>query len=167
MARDDLKVGIKANFIQFVLQILLVFFVGMTVGLERNVVPILAKEEFGITSFSVIFSFVVSFGFVKALLNLFSGVWADRWGRKNLLILGWIVDIPVPFMIIFAQSWFWITIANILLGINQGLTWTMTQTSKLDLASEGRRGLAASLNEWGGYLGVSIATIITGSCHGT
>lgn len=162
MAPEKLRIGIKVNLNQFILQILLVFFVGITVGLERNIVPIIGKEEFGVASFSILFSFIVSFGFVKALLNLFSGLWADRWGRKNLLILGWLVAIPVPLIIIWAQSWFWITIANIFLGINQGLTWTMTQTFKLDMASEGERGLAAGLNEWSGYLGVAVATIVTG-----
>jgi MFS family permease len=162
MVHNKLRWGIKANLGQFVLQVLLVFFVGMTVGLERNIVPILAKEEFGVVSFTILFSFIVSFGVVKALLNLLSGVWADRWGRKKLLIVGWMVAIPVPLMIIWAQSWFWVAIANIFLGVNQGLTWTMTQTSKLDMASEGERGLAAGLNEWGGYLGVAVATMITG-----
>jgi MFS family permease len=100
MARDELQAGIKANLSQFILQILLVFFVGMTVGLERNIVPILGKEEFGVTSFSILFSFVVSFGVVKALLNLLRGAWADRWGRKKLLILGWVAAIHVPLMII-------------------------------------------------------------------
>jgi MFS family permease len=140
----------------------LVFFVGITVGLERNIVPILGKEEFGVASFSILFSFIVSFGFVKALLNLFSGIWADRWGRKKLLIVGWLVAIPVPLIIIWAQNWFWIAVANIFLGLNQGLTWTMTQTSQLDIVSEGERGLAAGLNEWGGYFGVAGATIVTG-----
>jgi MFS family permease len=158
----DRKPGIKVNASQFFLQVLLVFFVGMTVGLERNIVPVLAKEEFGVGSFSVLFSFIFSFGIVKALLNLFSGVWSERWGRKPLLILGWIAAIPVPLMIIFAKSWLWVAVANIFLGINQGLTWTMTQTSKLDMAGEKERGLAAGLNEWGGYFGVAVATIVTG-----
>jgi MFS family permease len=162
VARTKFRVGIRANLSQFALQVLLVFFVGITVGLERNIVPILARDEFGITSFSVLFSFIVSFGFVKALLNLFSGIWADRYGRKNLLILGWVAAIPVPLMIIWAKSWIWVSAANIFLGINQGLTWTMTQASKLDMAGEGERGLAASLNEWSGYLGVAASTIITG-----
>ncbi len=162
MTRDKLRVGIKANLHHVIPQVLLVFFVGMTVGLERNVVPILGKEVFGVASFSVLFSFIVSFGVVKAFMNLFSSVWADRWGRKNLLILGWIAAIPVPLIILWAPSWFWVAFANVFLGINQGLTWTMTQTSKLDMASEGERGFAAGLNEWGGYLGVAAATMITG-----
>ncbi len=162
MTRDKLQVGLRANFYHVVLQVLLVFFVGMTVGLERNVVPILGKEVFGVTSFSVLFSFILSFGIVKALMNLFSGMWADRWGRKKLLILGWVAAIPVPLIIIWAQSWVWVAFANVFLGINQGLAWTMTQTSKLDMASEGERGFTAGLNEWGGYLGVSVATIVTG-----
>jgi MFS family permease len=162
MDSEKVRVGIRANRVQFILQLFLVFFVGITVGLERNIVPILGKEEFGVTSFSILFSFIVSFGLVKALLNLFSGVWADRWGRKPLLILGWLIAIPVPLIIIWAESWFWITIANIFLGVNQGLTWTTTQTSKLDMASEDERGLAAGMNEWAGYFGVAVATIITG-----
>jgi len=162
MTRDKLRVGIKANLYHVILQVLLVFFVGMTVGLERNVVPILGKEVFGVASFSVLFSFIVSFGVVKAFMNLFSGVWADRWGRKKLLILGWIAAIPVPLIILWAPSWFWVAFANVFLGINQGLAWTMTQTSKLDMASEGEQGFAAGLNEWGGYLGVAVATMVTG-----
>jgi len=162
MTRDKLQVGLRANLYQVVLQVLLVFFVGMTVGLERNVVPILGKKVFGVTSFSVLFSFILSFGIVKALMNLFSGMWADRWGRKKLLILGWVAAIPVPLIIIWAQNWVWVAFANVFLGINQGLAWTMTQTSKLDMASEGERGFTAGLNEWGGYLGVSVATIVTG-----
>lgn len=162
MEPHALKHGIRANRVQFLLQLLLVFFVGITIGLERNIVPILAREEFHVGSFSVLFSFIVSFGFVKALLNLFSGVWSERWGRKPLLILGWIAAMPVPLLIIFAKSWLWVTVANIFLGINQGLTWTMTQTSKLDMAGEKERGLAASLNEWGGYFGVAVATMVTG-----
>ncbi|KCZ71037.1 arabinose efflux permease family protein [Candidatus Methanoperedens nitroreducens] len=154
--------GIRANLSQFFLQVLLVFFVGVTVGLERNIVPILAKEEFHVGSFSVLFSFIVSFGIVKALLNLSSGAWSERWGRKPFLILGWIAAIPVPLMIIWAESWLWVTIANIFLGINQGLTWTMTQTSKLDMAGGREMGIAASLDEWGGYFGVAVATIVTG-----
>ena len=162
MTRDKLRVGIKANLYHVILQVLLVFFVGMTVGLERNVVPILGKEVFGVASFSVLFSFIVSFGVVKAFMNLFSGVWADRWGRKKLLILGWIAAIPVPLIILWAPSWFWVAFANVFLGINQGLAWTMTQTSKLDMASEVEQGFAAGLNEWGGYLGVAVATMVTG-----
>ena len=160
--KNNFNMGIRANLGQFSLQVLQVFFVGATVGLERNIVPILAREEFHVGSFSVLFSFIVSFGLVKALLNLTSGVWSDRWGRKPLLVLGWVAAIPVPLMIIWAESWLWVTIANIFLGINQGLTWTMTQTSKLDMAGEREKGLAASLNEWGGYLGVAVAAIATG-----
>jgi MFS family permease len=140
----------------------MVVFVGMTVGLERVIVPILAEREFEVVSFSILFSFIVSFGVVKAMLNLLSGVWADRWGRKKLLIVGWIAAIPVPLMIIWAPSWLWVAIANVFLGVNQGLTWTMTQTSTLDMASEGERGFAAGLNEWGGYVGVAVATVVTG-----
>ncbi|UCH03154.1 MAG: MFS transporter, partial [Candidatus Bathyarchaeota archaeon] len=96
------------------------------------------------------------------MLNLFSGVWADRWGRKKLLVSGWIAALPVPLLIIWAQSWAWVAIANVFLGVNQGLTWTMTQTSKLDIASEGEQGFAAGVNEWSGYLGVAVATVVTG-----
>ena len=111
----------------------MVFFVGMTVGLERNIVPVLAQDEFAIASTSVILSFVVSFGFVKALLNLLGGRLSESWGRKPVVIIGWLVAVPIPLIIIWAPNWWWIVFANLLMGVNQGLAWSMTVTSKMDL----------------------------------
>lgn len=164
MAGDvsNFKLGIMANLGQFAVQTLLVFFVGITIGLERNIVPVLAKEEYAIASTSVILAFVVSFGFVKALLNLFGGFLSESWGRKPVLIIGWIAAVPVPLMIIWASSWWWIVFANILMGINQGLAWSMTVTSKMDLVGAKRRGLAIGINEFAGYSGVAAGALVTG-----
>ena len=142
--------------------ILLVFFVGITVGLERNVVPVLAKDEFAIASTSVILSFVVSFGFVKALLNLYGGYLSESWGRKPLLTIGWLVAVPIPLIIIWAPNWWWIVFANLLMGVNQGLAWSMTVTSKMDLVGARWRGLATGINEFAGYSGVATGALVTG-----
>ena len=128
-----LRLGILPKFGQFLVQILLVFFVGMTVGMKRSVVPVLAEEEFAIATTSVILSFVVSFGFVKALLNLFGGRLSESWGRKPVLVVGLLVAVPIPLIIIWAPNWWWIVFANLLMGVNQGLAWSMTVTSKMDL----------------------------------
>ena len=154
--------GIRANLCQFLIQTLLVFFVGMTVGLERNVVPVLAEEEFAIGSSSVILSFVASFGFVKALLNLYGGRLSESWGRKPVLVVGWLVAIPIPLIIIWADSWWWIVFANLLMGVNQGLAWSMTVTSKMDIVGSRLRGLATGINEFAGYSGVATSALITG-----
>ena len=150
------------NLNQFLVQTLLVFFVGMTVGLERNVVPVLAEEEFAIASSSVILSFVVSFGFVKALLNLFGGRLSESWGRKPVLVVGWLVAIPIPLIIIWAPNWWWIVFANILMGVNQGLAWSMTVTAKMDLVGAKLRGFATGINEFAGYSGVATGALVTG-----
>lgn len=150
------------NLNQFLVQTLLVFFVGMTVGLERNVVPVLAEEEFAIASSSVILSFVVSFGFVKALLNLVGGRLSESVGRKPVLVAGWLVAIPIPLIIIWAPNWWWIVGANVLMGVNQGLAWSMTVTSKMDLVGAKFRGLATGINEFAGYSGVATGALVTG-----
>ena len=150
------------NIGQFLVQTLLVFFVGMTIGLERNVVPLLAEEEFAVASTSVILSFVVSFGFVKALLNLVGGRLSESWGRKPLLVLGWLVAVPIPLIIIWAPNWWWIVFANLLMGVNQGLAWSMTITSKMDLVGSKFRGLATGINEFAGYSGVATSALVTG-----
>ena len=154
--------GIVPNLGQFLVQTPLVFFAGITIGLERNVVPVLAKDEFAIGSTSVILSFVVSFGFVKALLNLYGGRLSESWGRKPVLVLGWLVATPVPFIIIWAPNWWWIVAANLLMGVNQGLAWSMTVTSKIDLVGAETGGLATGINEWAGYSGVAAGALVTG-----
>ena len=154
--------GIRANLSQFSMQTLLVFFVGITVGLERNVVPVLAKDEFAIASTSVILSFVLSFGLVKALLNVGGGWLSESWGRKPVLIVGWLMAVPIPFIIIWAPNWWWIVVANLFMGVNQGLAWSMTVTSKLDMVGARWRGLATGINEFAGYSGVATGALVTG-----
>jgi MFS family permease len=137
-------------------------FVGGMVGMERTVVPLIGSEEFGLTSTTLVVSFIVSFGVIKALANLISGQLADAWGRKHVLVLGWLVGLPVPFMIIWAPHWGWIVAANALLGINQGLAWSMTVIMKVDLVGPRSRGLAVGLNEFAGYLAVGVTAFLTG-----
>ena len=132
------------------------------VGIERTVVPLIGSEEFGIASTTLVVSFIVSFGVVKAFANLVSGHLADVWGRKRVLILGWLFGLPVPFMIMWAPSWEWIIAANALLGINQGLAWSMTVIMKVDLVGPKSRGLAVGLNEFAGYLAVGVTAFLTG-----
>jgi MFS family permease len=137
-------------------------FVGEMVGLERTVVPLIGSEEFKIASATVVASFVISFGVTKALTNLASGQLADSLGRKQVLVLGWLVGLPVPFMIICAPNWNWIIAANLLLGVNQGLAWSMTVIMKVDLVGPKSRGLALGLNEFAGYLAVGATAFATG-----
>jgi MFS family permease len=162
----DIQLGLRANLGQFVLLATITFGVGLVVGAERVVVPILAKHDFGVASFLATLAFIVSFGFVKAALNLIAGRLADHFGRKPLLILGWVIALPIPFMIIFAPSWSWIVAANILLGMNQGLAWTMTVTSKIDLVGPKQRGFALGINEFSGYAGVSLGGFVGGYLGG-
>ena len=154
--------GIRTNWKQFLLQVLTVFAVGLTMGSQRTVVPIMGEEIFGIVSFLLIGSFVVSFGIVKAVLNLYSGKWADAHGRKPILIIGWLSALPIPFILIFAPSWEWIVAGNLLLGVNQGVAWSMSMISKIELAGPQQRGLAAGIDEAFGYTGVAIGAWLTG-----
>jgi len=156
--------GIRVNLAQFMHQLVQVFFVGLTLGMMRTVVPALAETEFGVPrgSFLLLMAFVVAFGFVKGALNFVAGRLSERLGRKKVLLLGWASAIPIPFMIWYAPSWGWIVAATVLLGMNQGFTWSMTQTAKLDLTRADQRGLTVGLNEFSGYVGVAIAGIITG-----
>jgi MFS family permease len=156
------RLGLKENWRQFALLILINAFVGGMVGIERTVVPLIGSEEFGIASTTIVVSFIVSFGVIKALANLVSGQLADNWGRKRVLVLGWLVGLPVPFMIIWAPSWGWIVAANALLGINQGFAWSMTVIMKVDLVGPKSRGLAVGLNEFAGYLAVGVTAFLTG-----
>src|SRR5947209_8477203 len=161
-ADSRVRLGLKENWRQFALLIVINAFVGGMVGIERTVVPLIGSEEFGITSTTIVLSFIVSFGVIKALSNLVSGQLADAWGRKHVLVLGWLVGLPVPFMIVWAPSWGWIVAANALLGINQGLAWSMTVIMKVDLVGPKSRGLAVGLNEFAGYLAVGITAFLTG-----
>lgn len=149
--------GIRANWRQFSLLLAINAFVGAMVGLERSVLPTLAGREFGVASATVTLSFLVAFGVVKAVSNLAAGHLADRVGRRRLLVLGWVAALPVPVLVLYAHSWSWIVAANVLLGINQGLAWSMTVVMKVDLAGPARRGLALGLNESVGYGAVALA----------
>jgi MFS family permease len=156
------RLGLRENWPQFALLVLINAFVGGMVGIERTVVPLIGTEEFKIGSTTLVVSFIVSFGVVKAFANLISGQLADVWGRKRVLVLGWLIGLPVPFMIMWAPSWGWIIAANALLGINQGLAWSMTVIMKIDLVGPKSRGLAVGLNEFAGYLAVGVTAFLTG-----
>ncbi|MBI4497116.1 MAG: MFS transporter [Chloroflexi bacterium] len=155
--------GLWANWQQFALLVVVNAFVGGMVGLERAVLPLLAEQDFGLASTSAILSFILSFGVVKALSNLAAGRMADRFGRKRVLVAGWLVGLPVPLLIMLAPSWSWVVCANVLLGVNQGLCWSTTVIMKIDLVGPDRRGLAMGLNEFAGYLAVSLAALAAGS----
>jgi len=156
--------GIRANIGQFTQQLIQVFFVGLTIGMQRTVVPTLAETEFGVPvgSFTLLMAFVVSFGFVKGAMNFVSGRVSERVGRRKVLIWGWLIALPIPFIFLFAPSWNWIVAGNVLLGINQGFAWSMTVTSKLDIVRPEQRGVATGFNEFAGYGGVAVAGLVTG-----
>jgi MFS family permease len=154
--------GLRENWRQFALLVLVNAFVGAMVGLERSVLPLLGEREFGLASRSAALSFIATFGVVKALTNLLAGRLGDRFGRKHVLVLGWLFALPVPFLIMWAPTWGWIVAANVLLGINQGLAWSMAVVMKIDLVGPKRRGLAMGLNEFAGYLAVALSALATG-----
>jgi len=156
------RLGLRANWQQFWLLVLVNAFVGAMLGLERTVVPLLAEEEFGLAAASAATSFIVSFGIVKALSNLVAGRFSDRVGRKQLLVIGWLFALPVPLIIILAPSWWWIVFANVLLGVNQGLAWSTTVIMKIDLVGPVRRGLAMGINEFAGYGALAGSALLTG-----
>ncbi|HEU4450197.1 MAG TPA: MFS transporter [Gaiellaceae bacterium] len=161
------RLGLRANARQFALLVALNAFVGAMVGLERSVLPLVGEEEFGLASKSAILSFVVAFGIAKALANLAAGGLAERVGRKRLLVLGWAFALPVPLLIGLAPSWWVVVVANVFLGLNQGLAWSMTVVMKIDLVGPVRRGLALGLNESAGYLGVAATALATGALAAT
>ena len=156
------RLGLRENLGQFALLVLVNAFVGGMVGLERTVVPLIGTQEFGLVLRTAVFSFIVTFGLVKAVSNLFAGGLADRFGRKKVLVAGWLVGLPVPLILMYAPSWEWIVAANVLLGINQGLAWSMTVIMKIDLVGPRGRGLAVGLNEFAGYLAVGLTALATG-----
>jgi MFS family permease len=156
------RLGLRENASQFSLLVAITAFVGAMVGLERSTLPLIGRQDFGLASNAAVLSFIVAFGLSKAFTNLGAGALAQRLGRRRLLIAGWLIALPVPLLIGVAPSWTWVVIANALLGINQGLTWSMTVVMKIDLVGPLRRGLALGLNEAAGYGGVAIAAAVSG-----
>lgn len=157
-----MKLGLRENWRQFTLLVVINAFVGGMVGMERSILPQLAEVEFGIAAKTAVLSFIVAFGISKAFANLFTGTLAGLLGRKRLLLLGWVLGLPVPFLLMYAPSWNWVIAANILLGVHQGFAWSATVVMKIDLAGERDRGLAMGLNEFAGYLAVALAAFFTG-----
>jgi MFS family permease len=156
------ELGLRENRAQFALLVAVNAFVGAMVGLERSTLPLIGREEFGLASSAAVLSFIMAFGLAKAFTNLGAGALADRLGRRRLLIAGWAIALPVPLLIAVAPSWPWVVAANVLLGVNQGLAWSMTVVMKIDLVGPRRRGLALGLNEAAGYGGVALAAALSG-----
>lgn len=160
--KHSIELGLKKNIFQFTLLVIVNAFVGAMVGLERTLLPEIAVKDFGMIAKSAILSFIVVFGLTKAIANYFSGQLSDRYGRKIVLVAGWFIAIPVPFLLIHAPNWNWILLANVFLGISQGLTWSATVIMKIDLVGPKQRGLAMGLNEFAGYFSVALSALLTG-----
>ena len=160
--KASIQLGLRENLAQFSLLVGVNALVGGMIGQERTVLPLLAKEEFGLTAFTATLTFIAAFGVVKAATNFFAGTLSDQFGRKPVLIAGWIVGLPVPLLLIWAPTWGWVIFANVLLGVNQGLTWSTTVIMKIDLVGPKRRGFAMGLNEAAGYGAVAITALATG-----
>ena len=160
--RKAIRLGLRANLAQFTLLVAINALVGGMLGQERSVLPLLAQKEFRLTNQSAALTYILAFGLAKAATNYFAGSWSDRYGRKPVLLAGWLLAIPVPLLLIWAPNWWWIVVANVLLGINQGLTWSTTVIMKVDLVGPERRGLAMGLNESAGYLAVAATALATG-----
>ena len=158
----ELRLGLRENLAQFTLLVVVNAFVGAMIGMERSILPAIAEQEFHIVARTAVLSFIVVFGITKALTNYLAGRWSDRFGRKQILVGGWLFAIPVPFLLMWAPSWNWILFANVLLGISQGLTWSTTVIMKIDLVGAKRRGLAMGLNEFAGYFAVAGSALATG-----
>ncbi len=156
------RLGLRANLAQFSLLVVVNALVGGMLGQERTVLPLLAGREFGLTAYTSVLTFILAFGVTKAATNYVAGTFSDRYGRKPVLVAGWLIALPVPLMLIWAPSWGWVVAANVLLGINQGLTWSTTVIMKIDLVGPDRRGLAMGLNEAAGYLAVAATALATG-----
>jgi len=159
---DNIKLGLKENWKQFTLLVIINAFVGGMVGMERTIFPQFAELEFGVASKTAILSFITAFGVTKAIANYYTGRLANKFGRRNLLLFGWIIAIPIPFILIYAPSWSWVIFANVLLGVSQGLTWSSTVVMKIDLVGEKNRGFAMGLNEFSGYFSVGLVAFLTG-----
>ena len=160
--RPRVRLGIRENLPQFALLVVVNAFVGAMVGMERSILPAIATQEFHLAARAGIFSFIVVFGVTKALTNYLAGRLSDRWGRKPVLVAGWLVASPVPFLLMWAPTWSWILFANALLGVSQGLTWSTTVIMKIDLSGPRNRGLAMGLNEFAGYFAVAASGLATG-----
>jgi MFS family permease len=159
---ENIQLGLKENWKQFTLLVIVNAFVGAMIGLERSILPKIAEADFGIAARSAILSFIVVFGLSKAFMNYFAGRFSDRFGRKAILIAGWLMATPVPFLLMWAKDWNWILVANLFLGVSQGLTWSITVIMKIDLAGPAKRGLAMGLNEFAGYAAVAASALATG-----
>lgn len=159
---DNIKLGLKENWKQFTLLVIINAFVGGMVGMERTIFPQFAELEFGVASKTAILSFITAFGVTKAIANYYTGRLANKFGRRNLLLFGWIIAIPIPFILIYASNWNWVIFANVLLGVSQGLTWSSTVVMKIDLVGEKNRGFAMGLNEFSGYFSVGLIAFLTG-----
>ncbi len=159
---QEIGLGLRRNWKQFTLLVIVNAFVGGMVGMERSILPELAETRYGLEAKTAIFSFIMIFGISKAVTNYFTGAFADRFGRRRLLIAGWLIALPIPFLLINATSWGWVVFANLLLGINQGLTWSSTVVMKIDLVGKKDRGFAMGLNESAGYLSVGAVAFLTG-----
>ena len=162
MTSGGVRLGLRENLAQFSLLVAVNAFVGAMVGLERSTLPLIGEQDFGLGSSAAVLSFIVAFGLAKAFTNLGAGAFAQRLGRRRLLILGWALALPVPLLIAVAPNWGWVVAANALLGVNQGLAWSMTVVMKIDLVGPKRRGLALGLNESAGYGGVAVAAALSG-----
>ncbi|MDQ4084423.1 MAG: MFS transporter, partial [Actinomycetota bacterium] len=156
------RLGLRANAGQFLLLVAVNALVGGMLGQERTVLPLLAEREFGLRAYTAALTFILAFGLAKALTNYVAGAWSDRYGRKPVLVVGWLVAVPVPVLLIWAPAWGWVVAANVLLGVSQGLTWSTTVIMKIDLVGPGRRGLAMGLNEAAGYGAVAATALATG-----
>ena len=159
---NQVRLGLRENAAQFSLLVVVNAFVGAMAGLERSILPAIAEQEFGFAARTAILSFIVVFGVSKALTNYGAGRWSDAIGRKRILVLGWLVAVPVPFLLMWAPNWTWILVANALLGVSQGLTWSTTVIMKIDLVGPGQRGLAMGLNEFAGYVALAGSALATG-----
>ena len=160
--RGGIRLGLRENLGQFALLVGVNALVGGMIGQERTVLPLLAEEEFGLTAFTATLTFIAAFGIVKAATNFFAGTLSDRYGRKPVLVAGWLIGIPVPLLLMWAPTWGWVVVANVLLGVNQGLTWSTTIIMKIDLVGPAKRGLAMGFNEAAGYIAVAGTALATG-----
>lgn len=162
MKESKIKLGLTENWKQFTLLVIINAFVGGMIGLERSIFPEFASQEFQVSSHSAMLSFITAFGFSKAISNYYAGKLANKYGRRNLLLLGWIIALPIPFIFINANHWNWVIFANILLGVSQGLAWSSTVVMKIDLVGEKRRGFAMGINEFSGYFAIGVVAFVTG-----